>query len=48
MQELADGAVRQIRKTQYAEEWRAEGVHTILEFGIAFRGKKACVGRRGA
>lgn len=43
MEELAQEAIKQIRKKEYAGELRAQGVQNILEFGVAFFGKHAHV-----
>lgn len=40
---LADAALKQINDKQYDADMMAQGVTEILQYGIAFSGKKACV-----
>ena len=40
---LADAALKQINEKQYDTDMVAQGVTEILQYGIAFSGKKACV-----
>ena len=40
---LADAALKQINDKQYDADMVAQGVTEILQYGIAFSGKKACV-----
>ena len=40
---LADAALKQINDKQYDADMMAQGVKEILQYGIAFSGKKACV-----
>ncbi len=40
---LADAALKQVNDKQYDADMMAQGVTEILQYGIAFSGKKACV-----
>ncbi len=43
LDELAETALKQINDRQYHVEMSAQGVKEILQYGIAFSGKSACV-----
>ena len=43
LDELAETALKQINDRQYHVEMSARGVKEILQYGIAFSGKSACV-----
>ena len=43
LSKLADAALKQINDKQYDADMVAQGVTEILQYGIAFSGKKACV-----
>lgn len=43
LSKLADAALKQMNDKQYDADMMAQGVTEILQYGIAFSGKKACV-----
>lgn len=43
LDEFAETALKQINDRQYHVEMSARGVKEILQYGIAFSGKSACV-----
>ena len=46
LEELAEAALEQINERRYPAEMHAQGVKEILQYGIAFSGKSACVRAR--
>ena len=47
LSKLATEGLKQIHENRYEIEMKNEGVQTILSFGVAFSGKKACIKSEG-
>lgn len=47
LSKLAKEGLKQIHENHYEIEMKNEGVQTILSFGVAFSGKKACIKSEG-